>query len=66
MHLYELMLESFQHTDLQVLKDFDGDAVTERLLNGTYVEGLNAKVAWAAMVVFAPFGTLYYYTIKAT
>ena len=65
MHLYELILESFQSTDPQVLQDFDADAVTERLLSGTYVDGLAAKGQRASMVLFAPFGTLCYYAIKA-
>ena len=65
MHLYELILESFQLTDPQVLQDFDADAVTERLLSGTYVDGLAAKNQRASMVLFAPFGTLCYYAIKA-
>ena len=65
MHLYELILESFQHSDPQVLNDFSVDAVTDRLLAGTFAEGLPAKVQRAAMVVFAPFGTLCYFAIKA-
>ena len=64
MHMYELILESFQHSDPQVLNDFSADAVTERLIAGTYAEGLPAKVPRAAMVVFAPFGTLCFYAIK--
>ena len=65
MHMYELIFESFQHSDSLVLNDLYADAVTERLLKGTYAEGLSAKVPRAAMVVFAPFGTLCYYAIKA-
>jgi hypothetical protein len=59
------MLESFQQTDPQVLQDFDADAVTERLLNGTYADSVAAKTQRASMVLFAPFGTLCYYAIKA-
>ena len=65
MHLYELILESFQHSDPQVLNDFSVDAVTDRLLAGTFAEGLPAKVQRAGMVVFAPFGTPCYFAIKA-
>lgn len=65
MHMYELILESFQLSDPQVLNDFSADAVTDRLITGTYAEGLPAKVSHAAMVLFAPFGTLCFYAIKA-
>ena len=50
MHMYELILESFQHSDPQVLNDFNADAVTSpfqlnSLLNFT-MRSLNISSWW--------------------